>query len=270
MASPRPGLLALYDDAELYDATYRRRRDDVRYYVDRARAVGGPVLEYGVGSGRVALALARAGFEVVGVDASQNMLDRLTQKVERAPRAVRERLSVRAGDMRRVRLGRRFPLVVAPFNVFLHLDSRQDAERFLARVREHLEPEGEFVFDVSVPHPDDLGADPEEWHRAPRFVHPKTKRWTQQAERFEYDPMRQTLLIESELRPQGGNEAVRVPLVHRQWFPRELEALLHYNGFEGIRFSADFTGALPGDDVDSLVVRSTPMQGQLAGPTGRI
>ena len=108
-----PLQLALYDDAAWYDSTYRSRRQDVRYYAALAAAAGGPVLEYGVGSGRVALALARAGVEVCGVDASRPMLDRLREKLERAPKAVRKRVTTHHGDMRRVRLGesRVWPLV---------------------------------------------------------------------------------------------------------------------------------------------------------------
>ena len=43
---------------------------DVIYYVNLALASGGPVLEYGVGNGRIAMPLARAGIDVVGVDQS--------------------------------------------------------------------------------------------------------------------------------------------------------------------------------------------------------
>ncbi len=260
-----PASLALYDDALWYDATYRGRREDVRYYVQVASELGkapedatsrGPVLEYGVGSGRVALALARAGVSVVGVDASQSMLARLAEKLERAPKAQRARLRAVHGDMRRVRLEERFPLVIAPFNVILHLDSHQDMAAWLARVREHITPGGELVFDFSIPRADDLESDPTEWHRAPRFRHPTTGEWTEHAERFEYDPLRQVLLIESELRTVGARRGRRIPLVHRQWFPREVEAALHYAGFTEKRFLGDFTGLPPGDDVDSVVVRA--------------
>ena len=60
-----------YRDAALYDYEYRRRRDDVAYYVGLAdRVLGGPgaVLELGCGTGRVTAALARAGHDVVALD----------------------------------------------------------------------------------------------------------------------------------------------------------------------------------------------------------
>lgn len=260
-AAAAPGVLDLYDDPGWYDATYQRRRADVRYYVDRARRLGGPVLEYGVGSGRVAFAMARAGLTVVGVDASGPMLARLEEKRRRQAPRLASRVRTVQGDMRAVRLRERFRLVTAPFNVVLHLESRRDMERWLARVREHLLPEGELVFDVSVPQPLDLAADPNVWEKARSFRHPGSGRRTELAERFDYDPIRQVLLVESELRTEGARRALRVPLIHRQWFPRELEALLHYNGFVDIRFTADFTELPPDDDVDSLVIacRAAPV-----------
>ncbi len=268
MGAAAPAILDLYDDPGWYDATYRRRRADVRYYVERARQSGGPVLEYGVGSGRVALPTVRAGVSVVGVDASVPMLALLEEKRRRLPEKSAARLRVVRGDMRAVRLRERFQLVTAPFNVVLHLDSRRDMERWLARVREHLLPGGELVFDVSVPQPLDLAADPAVWEKARSFRHPESGRRTELAERFDYDPIRQVLLVESELRTEGAPRPLRVPLIHRQWFPRELEALLHYNGFVDIRFTADFTDLPPDDHVDSLVITCRPGGAVRAGPAG--
>ena len=58
-----------------YDAWCRSVTEDIGFYVDLAIASGGPVLEVGVGSGRVAVPTALAGIEVVGVDISDDMLD---------------------------------------------------------------------------------------------------------------------------------------------------------------------------------------------------
>src|SRR5690606_8417346 len=139
-----------YENPEFYWRSYSRRRRDVAYYLRLAKPAE-QVLEYGVGNGRIAPPLARAGVSVTGIDLSRPMLRDLEQRLGRAPRRVRERVRTRFGDMRSVRLGRRFPLVIAPFNAVLHLYSVRDVERFFARVREHLAPGGEFVFDILVP-----------------------------------------------------------------------------------------------------------------------
>ncbi|MBI3205123.1 MAG: class I SAM-dependent methyltransferase [Myxococcales bacterium] len=247
------GARAHYDDPAYYDLAYRARKRDVAYYVSLAKRFGGPVLEYGVGNGRVALALARAGFEVVGVDLSERMLASLQQKRARGAASV----ETVHGDMRSVRLKRRFPLVIAPFNTVLHLYERADVEAFFARVRQHLAPGGRFVFDFSLPSPADLALDPNRSFAAPSFRHPTTGEQMSYRERFEYHPLRQLLVIWMDMTPRRGGEGFSVPLSHRQFFPREMEALLHYNGFSDICFTADFSEEAPGPDADSLVASAT-------------
>jgi SAM-dependent methyltransferase len=247
------GALAHYLDPAYYTKTYKARRHDVEFYVRQARESRGPVLEYGIGNGRVGLAIARAGIEVFGVDLSRAMLDDLGALLEKEPKQVKGRVGFQHGDMRALQLGRRFPLVIAPFNCILHLYERTDVEQFFARVREHLAPEGRFVFDFSLPQPGDLSRDPEKNYGAPRIKLPSTGQLCRYAERFEYDSYRQLLLVRMDFTPEGG-EPFTVPLTHRQFFPREMEALLHYNGFVDLEFSADFSDHPADRYADSIVV----------------
>src|SRR5580700_11013187 len=166
------GSSAHYEDPDYYTQTYRRRLDDVRHYVRLAAESGGPVLEYGCGNGRIVLPTARAGVEITGVALSEAMLADLRVRLRGEEPEARRRVRVRRGDMRSVRLRRRFRLVTCPFNAFLHLYGRQDVERFLARAREHLAPGGELCFDVSIPEPAELTRDPARAYFAPRFRHP--------------------------------------------------------------------------------------------------
>lgn len=225
------GSLAHYDDAAYYDKTYRSRRDDVAYYVALAERHAN-MLEYGAGNGRLALPAARAGAKVTGVDHSRPMLADFERRLEKEPAEVRKRVTLRHGDMRAVRLKKRFPLVTCPFNAFLHLYERTDVEQFLARVKEHLAPRGVFVFDVSNPNAHELVRDPNRAYFCPRFRYPTTGEMVRYTERFDYDYARQILFVTMEFLPKGHEQDSWVtPLAHRQFFPRELEALLHYNGF---------------------------------------
>lgn len=245
------GALAHYEDPSYYDKTYARRRRDVDYYL-RVAEDASSVLEYGIGSGRVALALARAGVAVTGIDLSRPMLDALEARLLREPKNVRARVDARLGDMREMRLRRRFPLVIAPFNVVLHLYSRDDVHRFLGRVKEHLAPAGRFVFDWSIPVAEDLCRDPRRAYGAPPIRHPATGEVVRYAERFEYDPIRQLLLIWMEFRPYSGQPGWKVPLTHRQFFPQEMLAFLEHAGFE-VELHADFRQEPPSATSDSLV-----------------
>lgn len=247
------GSLEHFSDPAYYDQAYASRTEDVEFYRAQALASRGPVLEYGVGTGRVALALARAGISVVGVDASAPMLRAFEEKSKAEPASVRSLLTLRRGDMRSLRLGLRFPLVIAPFNVILHLYTRTDVERFFARVKEHLTPRGRFVFDFSLPRPEDLALDSGRWYGAPRFKHPSGK-LVRYAESFAYDSLAQTLRMSFRFTPVDGSPSWETPLEHRQFFPQEMEALLHYNGFHRMVFGADFSFRSPDDETDSIVV----------------
>jgi SAM-dependent methyltransferase len=207
-----------------------------------------------VGNGRIALPIARHGVEVVGIDHSAPMLTDLRARLAREPLEVRRRVSVVRGDMRRLRLRRRFPLVVSTFNTALHLYERRDVEQFLARVRDHLAPRGQFVVDMSVPSPEDLARDPRRPLPAGRFVHPTAGVVVRNRERFDYDPVRQVLFVAMEFEPIRDRKASwMTPLAHRQFFPREWEALLHYNGFRVVRVEGDFHGGALTKDSDVMV-----------------
>ncbi len=251
------GALAHYADPAYYAECYADRRHDVAYYLRLARELGGPVLEYGCGNGRVTRPLAQARLEVFGVDLSQPMLSDLERRLAAGPKPLRERVQWLRGDMREVRLERKFPLVLAPFNAFLHLYTRPDVEAFLSRVREHLAPGGWFVFDVSIPSPADLARDPEEWYPAPRFLHPETGQWMAYAERSQYDPIRQLLATYMRFEPEDGSPGFVIPLVQRQFFPCELEALLHHAGFGRIEMTSDFTDEPLDEHTDSMVIRAS-------------
>jgi SAM-dependent methyltransferase len=237
------GSLAHYEDAAYYTATYRRRIDDVQFYVALALAHGGPVLEYGIGNGRIALPIARHGIAVTGVDHSRPMLENLRGRLRDEAADVRARVALRAGDMRALRLRTRFPLVICAFNTALHLYTRRDVERFLGHVREHLAPGGSFVVDLAVPSLADLQREPSRLHHAPRFRHPTTGDLVRYGERYDYDSIRQICFVSTEFEPVNrGRPGWTAPLAHRQFFPQEWEALLHYNGFEVTKVQGDFHG----------------------------
>jgi SAM-dependent methyltransferase len=248
------GSLAHYEDPAYYTSAYASRIEDVAYYVGLAERSGGPVLEYGAGNGRVAIPMARHGIEVVGVDHSAPMLADLRARVAAEPPEVRARIRAVAGDMRRVQLRRRFPLVLATFNTALHLYTRVDVERFLARVRAHLTPRGRFVVDLAMPSLGDLARPSGRPYRAPRFRHPTAGVVVNNREYFDYDATRQVLFVSMEFEPvnePGG--AWATPLAHRQFFPQEWEALLHYNGFAVDRVEGDFYGGPLTSDSDVMV-----------------
>jgi SAM-dependent methyltransferase len=248
------GAVAHYEDAAYYTSTYARRIDDVAYYVALARRARGPVLEYGIGNGRIALPIARHGVEVVGIDRSAPMLADLRSRLAGEPPEVQALVRAVRGDMRTARIGRRFPLVMATFNTVLHLYARADVERFLACVHHHLAPRGRFVVDLSMPPLAELTRDPARPFHAPRFKHPSAGVTVKNREYFDYDPVKQVLFVSMEFEPVGNpSGAWMTPLAHRQFFPREWEALLHYNGFAVDRVEGDFEGGPLTKDSEVMI-----------------
>lgn len=246
------GARAHYDDPDYYTHTYKKRIDDVQFYVDLGKKIGGPVLEYGAGNGRIALALARHGVSVTGVDHSKEMIRDFRARLKKEDVRVQKRVDLRQGDMRSLQLKKRFPLVLCTFNTALHLYTRDDVERFFARVKEHLKPGGSFVCDLSIPALGDLTRPPGRAYKAPSFTHPSAGR-VRYEEYFDYDSIRQIMFVSMNFDPIDGSGAFSTPLAHRQFFPREWEALLHYNGFRVERVSGDFYGG-PLDRTSDVMV----------------
>jgi SAM-dependent methyltransferase len=257
-----------YQDAALYDHEYKRRRDDVRWYrrlaagelgTPEKRSKNAPaILELGCGSGRTLLPLARDGWRIVGVDAAPKMLARCRDRVDRAGAAVSRRVELVEGDFREISLGRRFPLVICPFNAFMHLYSRADVERFLAVVRAHLAPGGLFAFDVLNPDLGWLSRDPHRRWARTRFRHPVTGKPMVYSTSVTYDAALQIAFMRIYYEPETGGRERVVRLVHRQFFPLELEALLHYNGFEISSHEGGFDGKplLPESEEQVICARS--------------
>ncbi|MCX4771454.1 class I SAM-dependent methyltransferase [Streptomyces sp. NBC_01260] len=107
----------------------------------------GPVLELGIGTGRIALPLRARGLDVHGIDASEAMVGRLRAK----PGGVD--LPVTIGDFSRVPVPDRdvFSLVYLAAGTFFELREQADQARCFAQVAQHLAPGGVFVFDSHVP-----------------------------------------------------------------------------------------------------------------------
>ena len=252
----RRGAVAHYEDAEYYDFTYRRRRDDVRFYADLAEKRGGPVLELGAGTGRVTLEIAKRGVDVVGVEGVPAMLARAKQKLSALPKAAQAHVGFRRGDLRKIRLKKTFPLVISPFNVFMHLYTRADLEAAFETVRAHLAPKGVFVFDVLMPDLVAMTRRPTKLYRGPALTHPETGKRYHYLEAFEYDATRQVQMVSMIFQDAADiGEMQIVPLSQRQFFPLELEARLHYNGFEIEAAYGDFdSSALETDSENQSIV----------------
>jgi cyclopropane fatty-acyl-phospholipid synthase-like methyltransferase len=128
--------------------------NDVDFYKELALEHGSKALELGVGTGRVAIELARAGVAVWGVDNSSHMLEVARMKLRKEPITVRNRVTLQFGDMRDFRLEEKFPIAYIPASTFEHCVTEEDQKRCLKSVRNLLEKRGLLAFDISQRSPE--------------------------------------------------------------------------------------------------------------------
>jgi SAM-dependent methyltransferase len=130
--------------ASVYDEWFPEENDHVVESL-AAFAGRGPALELGIGSGRVAVPLARHGVRVHGIDNSDAMLERLRSKPDGAS------IDVTIGDFADVNLGREYPLVYVVGNTLYCLPDQEAQVRCFAAAARHLRRRGIFVVECFVP-----------------------------------------------------------------------------------------------------------------------
>jgi SAM-dependent methyltransferase len=200
--------------AALYDPWSQSVREDIGFYVAEARKSGGPVVELGVGTGRVAVPVAQSGVRVIGIDDSEGMLAICRARAEEA--GVSALLELRLGDLRSPPVPERVPLVISPFRALLHLTSDEERLGALRAIYALLMPAGRFVFDVFAPSQEDVDETNGRWlEREPGI-------W----ERADWDL--EDRLLTLSVRGETGETTMRLA-----WrAPHEWQALLERAGFQ--------------------------------------
>lgn len=217
-----------------------------------AEVGGGPLLELGVGSGRLALPLVKRGVEVHGVDASPSMLAALAAK----PGG--ERVRATLGDMAALPLvdPPPFAVVLVAFNTFLNLPTEEAQLACLRRVADVLAPDGRLVVEAFVPR-EDLGPSAE------RAVQPR---------RITADEVVLTVsIVDPEAQTVTGQHVhltergVRLRPWHLRYLtPTQLDALAARAGFELVSRTGGWRGEPFGPDsevhVSAYRVEAQPRQ----------
>ena len=198
--------------ARLYDPWSASVTEDVEFYVEEARASGGPVVELACGTGRISVPIAKAGIRVIGVDASAGMLE--VAREYAAAEGVE--VDLRLGDLREPPVPERVPLVLIPFRSLLHMTSEEERLQALRAARELLLPGGRLVFDVFAPSTEDVEDTHGRWlEREPGIF-----------ERADWDENERTLTLSV----RRGEEASTMLLA---WLsPSEWRLLLDRAGFD--------------------------------------
>lgn len=233
------------DFARFYDSVpiYRDRKD-VDFYVERAKAAGGPVLELGCGSGRILVPTARAGVSIVGLDASPGMLALCRERVD-APLV--------CADMRNFSLGKKFALITIPFRPFQHLLDVEDQMACLGAIRSHLVSGGALVFDVFDPDLKKIAAEESALVLEFSFSLPDARQVQRSFRRLEHDRARQVQKLEFVHEILETGEKFSAVIFMRYFFRYELEHLLARCGFQVEQVYGDFDGRPVGPGTPELI-----------------
>ena len=225
--------------AELYDGYPGNYLEDILFFAEEAGQAGSPILEIGVGTGRLALCLAAVGLDVVGVDSSSAMLRGLARKrasVSDLPGRVR----AVAADMRAFSLRQRFRMAIVAFRTFLYLLTRADQRRALRAIRRHLSPGGRLAMSFFVPPAELLAQGRTERREMVRFPAPDGAGEVVAFDWTEFVPARRRVIShityewhgEAEWRGEAERpRRLEHRLVARYVFPEEVPPLLESCGY---------------------------------------
>jgi SAM-dependent methyltransferase len=254
------GAYSRYYNLLYRDKDYAAEAEYVIALVNKHLPAARSLLDLGCGTGQHDLLLARNGYEIAGVDLSEEMLAVARSQLEElnsrplpgvaphqhAPR--RLSLNFQQGDIRTIRLGRSFDTVIALFHVMSYQASNDDLRAAFATARTHLNPGGVFIFDC--------------WY-GPAVL---TQRPEVRVKRLEDEAMSITRIADPTMHPNanlvdvnyqvlirdkatGAVEEMHETHRMRYLFQPEVETFLREAGMRIVEVSEWMTGDSPGFDT---------------------
>ncbi|MCI0617529.1 class I SAM-dependent methyltransferase [bacterium] len=207
---------------------------DLERYRELVTEQGGPVLELGCGTGRVAIPLARQGFEVTGVDLSPAMLARFKLALDQESQEVANRIRLIEQDVTRLDLGNRFNIGIFAFNSLLCITDFYDQCAALRSVAHHLNARAKLLIDIVNPLKLKIQGDPDPKPFYTRKDRNSGNIYTRFAMvgPFETDHRQQLYGWYDEINPEGFVKRRFYALYWRPIFRFEIELMLREAGLE--------------------------------------
>jgi ubiquinone/menaquinone biosynthesis C-methylase UbiE len=223
-----------------YDVWTKDVEGDVAFYVRRATAVPGPIVELGAGTGRIAIPTAKAGQDVVAVDVSNAMLTEARKRA--ADAGVSDRITFIEGDMRDFVAREPVRLVTIPYRSFLHMTTTDQQLACLDSVWRSLVPGGRLILNMFVPDPVHIASQDRRRNLHGDFTDERGRRcelWVTP----EYEVTTQHITIRVTVEAYDGDRLVdssESELQVRMVYRYEMEHLLRRSGFEIEALYGDF------------------------------
>jgi SAM-dependent methyltransferase len=254
-----------FDDGALYDLVLEKLEYGLDFYLELARAAGGPVLDVGCGTGRIMLPCLKAGVDVDGLDLFPGMLARLREKAS----ASGFNPQLHQASMAGFRLPRRYALIMIPFNAFVHNLTTEDQLATLTACRDHLRPGGMLVFDTAFPGPGWIGASSGIRELEMESTHPETGLPVRMWDTRTFDRVEQLQYSYNEIEMLDAKGAVIAICPSRttlRWiYKHEMELLLRVAGFPRWNILGGFDGRPLRQENDAMIVQAWTSPAETAG-----
>lgn len=200
--------------ADVYDSLFRGTDPSaVAALADLAGS--GPVLELGIGTGRLALPLAERGIAVHGIDASPAMVAKLREKPGGAA------IPITIGDFSTMQLEERFSLIFVAFNTIFSLETQEQQVACFQAVAAHLREDGMFLVEAFVP-------DLSRFGHGQRLATVRIEEDGEWIEASQHDAASQR--VETRLIRLSGHDVQRFPIRIRYAWPSELDLMARLAG----------------------------------------
>ena len=197
----------------------------VPFYIKQAEKYGDSILELACGTGRITIPIAEKGYSITGLDSSKPLIEHAKKKTKEKD------LSIEwiQGDMTNFNLQKKFDLIILTGNAFMHLLTLKDLENCFANIIKHLNKNGRFIFETMTPCLEGLMADPSN-------IEPYTEYQDPDGLGNVVVRLQKSFDIASQIqthfyRYKVGTKEITKTAKFRITFPKELDAILQYNGF---------------------------------------
>ena len=131
--------------AQLYHILTHNLSFDLKWYHNYISIEDGPILELGVGTGRIVIPLAKKGFSCFGIDNNVDMIDFCTQQLQQENLSV----SLHKQEMQHFSFDQQFQQIHIPLRS-IQLLSPEDRTSALQSIFHHLKPHGHAILHVSL------------------------------------------------------------------------------------------------------------------------
>ncbi len=242
--------------ARYYDAENAGLVEDFAAYELLLERFGGPVLDIGAGTGRVAFHLARLGARVVGVEISAAMLSRARERAA-LQKFEPSQVAWHQADVRTLSLDERFGLALLTYNTFMHFTEQDEQIAVLERIAQHLAPGGALAVDLRNPVEMLLADDAPGLVLERTFVDAETGHTVMQQSLMHADRAAQVLDVSwvyDRIAPDGQLTRLIVPLRLRCTLAAEMRLLCQRAGFGEVECYGDYDFGPYDEDSPRLFV----------------